>query len=151
MRIVVDDLSGPEIARFLADHLAHMRDVSPPGSVHALDLDALRRPDVTFWSVYDSDELVGCAAVKRHDATHGEIKSMRTRPDRRGSGIGALLLEHLLAGARAMGLSRLSLETGATEHFAPARALYARYGFEPCGPFADYSDDPHSAYLTRTL
>lgn len=151
MHVVVDDLSGPEIARFLADHLVHMREVSPPGSSHALDLDALRRPDVTVWSVYDSDELVGCAAVKRHDDTHGEIKSMRTRPDRRGTGVGALLLEHVLAEAGSMGLTRLSLETGATEHFAPARALYARYGFEPCGPFADYTDDPHSAYLTRTL
>ncbi|MFC5065624.1 GNAT family N-acetyltransferase [Actinomycetospora atypica] len=151
MRIVVDDLSGPEIARFLTEHLAHMREVSPPGSVHALDLDALRRPDVTFWSVYDADELVGCAALKRHDATHGEIKSMRTHPGRRRSGVGALLLEHVLAAAKAMNLTRLSLETGATDHFAPARALYARYGFEPCGPFADYTDDPHSVYLTRTL
>ena len=151
MHVVVDDLSGPEIARFLADHLAHMREISPPGSVHALDLDALRRPDVTVWSVHDGDELVGCAALKRHDDIHGEIKSMRTHPDRRGTGIGALLLEHVLAEARAMGLTRLSLETGTTDHFAPARALYARYGFEPCGPFADYTADPHSAYLTRTL
>lgn len=151
MHIVVDDLSGPEIAQFLEDHVAHMLEITPVESKHALDLDALRQPDITFWSVYDGDELVGCGAVKRHDATDGEIKSMRSHPERRHTGVGALLLEHILAEAKNMGLSRLSLETGATEHFIPARNLYAKYGFEPCGPFADYGDDPHSAYMTKVL
>ncbi|WP_018331223.1 GNAT family N-acetyltransferase [Actinomycetospora chiangmaiensis] len=151
MRIVVDDLRGPRIARFLQDHLDHMREITPEGSVHALDLDALRAPGVTFWTVLDGDEVVGCGALKRLDDTEGEIKSMRSHPDRRRTGIGALVLEHILAEARNAGLSRLSLETGATEFFVAARSLYARYGFEPCGPFGDYGDDPHSAYLTRAL
>jgi putative acetyltransferase len=151
MKIIVDDLRGPEIARFLQAHLDHMREITPEGSVYALDLDALRAPEVTFWTVLDGDEVVGCGALKRLDGTEGEIKSMRSHPDRRRTGIGALVLEHILAEARDTGLTRLSLETGATDSFLAARSLYAKYGFEPCGPFGDYDHDPHSAYMTTAL
>jgi putative acetyltransferase len=151
MKIVVDDLRGPEIAAFLEEHLREMRAVTPAGSVHALDLDALRAPEVTFWSVYDGDRLVGCGAIKRIDGTHGEVKSMRVAHDRRRDGIGSLLLVHLLQEAEAMGLDRLSLETGSTEHFERARKLYEKFGFEPCGPFAGYGLDPHSSFMTRTI
>ncbi|UBU11410.1 GNAT family N-acetyltransferase [Nonomuraea gerenzanensis] len=151
MKIVVDDLRGPEIAAFLEEHLEEMRAITPPGSVYALDLDALRVPEVTFWSVYDGDELVGCGAIKRMDDTHGEIKSMRTAYERRRDGIAGQLLTHMLAEAEAMGLTRLSLETGSTEHFARARKLYEKFGFEPCGPFGGYGPDPHSAFMTRTI
>jgi putative acetyltransferase len=151
MEIMVDDLSGPEIAAFLEDHVRDMLAITPLESKHALDLDALRRPEVTFWSVLDGDALVGCGAIKRLDDRHAEVKSMRTAADRRGRGVASRLLEHILAEAQAMGFSRLSLETGATEPFRPARRLYAKFGFEYCGPFADYQPDPHSVFMTRAL
>ncbi|WP_433684111.1 GNAT family N-acetyltransferase [Nocardia sp. CA-119907] len=151
LRIVVDDLSGPKVAALLTQHLAEMYDNSPADSVHALDLDALRGPDITFWSAWEDSELAGCGALKRLDATHGEIKSMRTATDRTGRGIAATLLNHLIAEARARGFHRLSLETGASDYFAPAQRLYARHGFEVCPPFADYIEDPHSVFMTRTL
>jgi putative acetyltransferase len=151
MKIIVDDLSGPEIAAFLDEHLAEMRSITPLESKHALDLDALREPDITFWSVYDGPALVGCGALKRLDAGHGEVKSMRTTTARKRSGIASLLLEHLIAEARRTGYSRLSLETGSDEHFAPARKLYEKFGFEYTAPFADYTADPHSVYMTKAL
>ncbi|MCP2236488.1 GNAT family N-acetyltransferase [Prauserella halophila] len=157
MRIVVDDLSGPRIAEFLADHLEQMKATSPPESKHALDLDELRKPDVTFWSVRSGEAVVGCGAIKRLDGErgdhgdHGELKSMRTSPDRARGGIASGLLEHILAEARRMGLSRLSLETGSDEFFLPARKLYEKFGFSYCAPFADYRPDPNSVFMTRTL
>jgi len=151
MKIAVDDLAGPEIARFLDEHVQQMLSITPPESKHALDLDALRRPEITFWSARDGDALVGCAAIKRLDAGHAEVKSMRTAPERKRSGIASLLLEHLISEARRMGFTRLSLETGSAEFFRPARKLYEKFGFEYCEPFADYRPDPHSVYLTRTL
>ncbi|WP_433760534.1 GNAT family N-acetyltransferase [Nocardia sp. CA-135398] len=151
LRIIVDDLSGSQVAALLTQHLAEMYDNSPEDSVHALDLDALRGPNVTFWSAWEDDELAGCGALKHLDPTHGEIKSMRTASDRTGRGIASALLEHLIAEARARGYQRLSLETGASEYFAPAQRLYVRHGFEICAPFADYVEDPHSLFMTRTL
>ncbi|MFF4625360.1 GNAT family N-acetyltransferase [Nonomuraea jabiensis] len=151
MKIVVDDLRGPEIAAFLEEHLREMHSITPAESVYALDLDGLRVPEVTFWSVYDGDQLVGCGAIKRIDDRHGEIKSMRTARERRRDGVASLLLTHMLEEAKAMGLERLSLETGSTEHFERARKLYEKFGFEPCGPFAGYGPDPHSAFMTRTI
>lgn len=154
LAIAVDDLSGPEIAAFLDEHLAHMRSLSPPESTHALDLDALRAPAVTFWTVRDpaaSGALVGCGALKRLDGTHAELKSMRTRPARQRAGVGSALLTHIIAEARATGLTRLSLETGSDEPFLPARRLYAKFGFTECPPFADYRPDPYSTFMTRTL
>lgn len=151
MKIVVDDLSGPEIARFLDEHVQEMRSITPLESKHALDLDGLRRPEVTFWSVMDGDDLVGCGAIKRLDARHAELKSMRTAPARKRSGIASLLLEHIIAEARRMGFTRLSLETGAADFFLPARKLYEKFGFGYCEPFADYRPDPYSAFMTRTL
>ncbi|MEV4238898.1 GNAT family N-acetyltransferase [Nocardia sp. NPDC050408] len=151
LRIVLDDLSGPEVAALLTQHLAEMYDNSPEDSVHALDLDALRGPNVTFWSAWEDDELAGCGALKQLDVTHGEIKSMRTATDRTGRGIASALLNHLIAEARARDYQRLSLETGACDYFAPAQRLYARHGFEICAPFADYVEDPHSVFMTRIL
>jgi putative acetyltransferase len=151
MKIVVDDLSGSDVAAFLQAHLDQMHELSPAESVHALDLAALRAPDITFWSAYEDDVLVGCGALKVLDARHGEVKSMRTDPARRGQGIAGRLLRHIVAEARARGLERLSLETGSEEFFAPARRLYARHGFAPCPPFAAYTDDPLSSYFTLDL
>jgi len=151
VRIVVDDLRGPDIARFLEEHLEEMRAVTPPGSKHALDLEGLRRPEITFWTLHVEDEIAACGALKVMDDRSGEIKSMRTGSAFRRGGYASTLLRHIIEHARAHGLQRLNLETGSTEHFAPARALYTKHGFEPCGPFADYTDDPHSYYMTKSL
>jgi len=152
MRIVVDDLSGPAIAAFLTEHIEEMRSITPLESKHALDLDGLRRPEITFWSVLDGDDaVVGCGAVKALDASHAELKSMRTARARKRSGIGSMLLEHILGEATRMGFARISLETGSADFFRPARSLYEKYGFDYCEPFADYRLDPHSVFMTRTL
>lgn len=149
MEIRIDDLRGPEIKALLEAHLDLMRSITPPESVHALDLDALRAPDVTFWTLWDVDSLVCCGALKELDPTHGEIKSMHTAVHTRGRGFARTLLEHIIAVAKHRGYARLSLETGATEHFLPARSLYAAFGFEPTDPFGNYQPDPHSAFMTR--
>lgn len=149
--IRVDDLRGDDIARLLETHLSHMRSISPPESVHALDLDKLRQPDITFWTIWRGDELVGCGALRELDPTHGEIKSMHTLFAARGFGIGRRMVEHILMTARERGYTRLSLETGATEDFIAARTLYASFGFVPCPPFGDYFEDPFSAHMTLEL
>ncbi|MFG3280549.1 GNAT family N-acetyltransferase [Streptomyces sp. NPDC048111] len=151
MRIAVDDLSGPEVARFLDEHVRQMQSISPPESKHALDLDALRRPGITFWTARDAGTVVACGALKRLDAAHAELKSMRTAPARKRSGVASRLLGHIIAEARRMGFTRLSLETGSADFFLPARNLYAKFGFLPCGPFADYRPDPNSTFLTKNL
>ena len=146
-----DDLRGGEIRRFLTEHLDEMHSITPPESVHALDLDGLRQPGITFWTAWLDDDLVACGALKILDAQTGEIKSMRTARTHRGQGLGSRMLEHILAEARLRNLSWLCLETGAMPEFAPARTLYARHGFEYRGPFADYTDDPNSVFMTRKL
>jgi putative acetyltransferase len=151
MEIRLDDLSGPEIAGLIQEHLAQMHAQTPAESVHALALDALRKPDITVWSVWDGAHLVGCGALKELDPTHGEIKSMRTAPAYRRKGVGAAMVEHIVAEARRRAYRRLSLETGSQAAFEPARRLYAQYGLTFCGPFGDYTNDPNSVFMTRTL
>lgn len=146
-----DDLRGPEIAALLREHLAFAAQHSPPESRHALPLERLRAPEITFWSVWCGEELAGCGALKQLDPTHGEIKSMRTAAPFLRRGVGSLVLGHIVTVAHARGYRRLSLETGSQPVFAPARALYARFGFVVCGPFADYREDPHSVFMTRAL
>lgn len=151
----VDDLAGPEVAALLAEHLDDMRAASPPESKHALDLDALRRPDVTFWTVWDDNDdgrgLLGFGALRELDPAHGEIKSMRTASAHQGRGVGSALVRHIVGEARRRGYRRLSLETGSSAHFAPAQRLYARHGFVRCGPFGDYPEDPNSVHMTPEL
>jgi putative acetyltransferase len=151
MLIRPDPLTGPEIAALLREHLDEMHRHSPPESVHALDLDALRAPGISFWSAWDGEVLVGCVALKELDTTHGEIKSMRTARAHQGKGVGTQLLQHVLEDSTRRGYCRLSLETGSMAHFAPAWSLYARFGFEPCCPFARYVDDSNSVFMTRLL
>jgi len=151
MHIRIDDLRGPEIHALLEEHLQDMRRISPPESVHALDLDKLRRPEITFWTAWSDNELVGCGALKMLDAGHGEIKSMRVAGTRRRTGAGRAVLHHILDEARRRGMQRLSLETGSQPEFMPARTLYASAGFAECGPFAGYVLDPHSVFMTRSL
>jgi putative acetyltransferase len=151
MLIRRDDLSGPEIRALLAEHLQDMHATSPPESVHALDLDGLRRPEVSFWTAWSGDELLGCAALKELDPAHGEVKSMRTARHRRRGGVGRALLAHIVAEARTRAYARLSLETGSMEAFAPARRLYESFGFGYCAPFGTYRPDPNSVFMTREL
>jgi putative acetyltransferase len=151
MEIQIDDLTGSEIARLLQEHLANMAQNSPPESMHALSLEELRQPGITFWSVWEGGELLGCGALKELDPQHGEIKSMRTAAMHRRKGVAARLLEHILEEARRRNYKRVSLETGSMEAFAPARRLYARFGFSACGPFADYIEDPNSVFMTKEL
>ncbi len=151
VHIAIDDLQGAEIIAFLEAHVAHLRSLSPPESSHALDLDGLRSPAVRFWTATDDEEILGCAALKTLDAHHVELKSMRTATHRTRQGVASRLVAHVLDEARAAGFTRMSLETGADDFFAPARALYARHGFVYCEPFADYRPDPLSVFMTRSL
>ncbi|TXH79785.1 MAG: GNAT family N-acetyltransferase [Pseudoxanthomonas sp.] len=151
MDLRLDDLRHPAVIALLQEHLDWMRRTSPPESVHALDLDALRQPDIAFWTLWDGETLAGCGALRALDATHGEVKSMRTAQTHLRRGVAATMLDHILAEARRRGYARLSLETGSMAYFAPAHALYARAGFRPCAPFGDFVEDPNSVFMTRAL
>ena len=151
MHIKVDDLSGPEVIGLLREHLDHMRSLGPPESTHALPLEELRSPDVTFWTVWEDGELLGCGALKDLAVGHGEIKSMRTASRHLRKGVARAMLHHILGEAARRGYTRLSLETGSRPPFEPARQLYASSGFTYCGPFADYWDDPNSVFMTKEL
>ena len=151
MKIELDDLSRPAIHALLNEHLQSMRELSPPESVHALDLDKLRRPEITFWSAWEVDALLGCAALKELSPRHGEVKSMRTPAARRRTGAGRALLMHVIETARARGYERLSLETGPVAGFEAAHRLYESAGFTRTGPFGDYRDDPFSVFMTLAL
>lgn len=151
LQIRIDDLGSPQIVRLLAEHLYFMAEVSPPESRHALNVEELRKPDVTMWSVWQRDEVLGCGALKELGAEHGEIKSMRTAAGHLRKGVGSLILKHLISEARHRGYRRLSLETGSMPYFEPARNLYRKYGFQECPPFDGYVDDPNSVFMTRGL
>jgi putative acetyltransferase len=151
MKIVVDDLSGPEIAAFLTEHVRQMHEITPIENAYALDLDGLRRPDITFWTAVDGTTVVGCAALKRLDPAHAELKSMRTAPARTRTGVASRLLEHVIGAAQHRGYRRISLETGTDGFFLPARRLYEKFGFAYCDPFGDYAPSPHNTFMTRAL
>lgn len=151
MQLREDDLSGPEIAALLREHLDDMHAATPPESVHALDLDALREADITFWTVWERDELLGCGALKDLDGRNGEVKSMRTVMAHRRRGVARVLLGEMVRVARERAYHALYLETGSMAEFASARALYERTGFEYCGPFADYRPDPNSVFMRKLL
>ena len=151
MEIRIDDLSGPEIRALLDEHLSNMRAISPPESVHALDLEELKKPDVTFWTAWSGTELVGCGALKELDPTHGEIKSMRTATAHRREGVAREMLRHIIEEGSRRTYHRLSLETGSQEEFEPAQKLYETFGFTFCPPFGDYAEDPNSVFMTKIL
>jgi putative acetyltransferase len=151
MKIELDDLTRPEIHALLNEHLRNMYEVTPPESVHALDLEKLRRPEITFWSAWDGPLLLGCGALKELDPEHGEVKSMRTPSALRRRGAGRALLAHLIDVARSRGYRRLSLETGSNAAFKPAQKLYESAGFTYAGPFADYVDDANKVFMTMQL
>ncbi len=151
MVIRADDLSSSQIIELLHEHLHCMALVSPPESRHALDIDELRTPGVTFWSIWDGPDLAGCGAMKELDAKHGEIKSMRTEPAHLRKGVASEMLEHIIEEAKRRRYDRLSLETGSMAYLEPARRLYSHFGFRNCGPFASYMEDPNSVFMTKEL
>jgi len=151
MHIIVGGLHDPRVVALLHTHVTHARAETARGSAHALDLAGLRAPEITFWSVWEGDEVVGVGALKRLSADHGELKSMHTAEAARGRGVGSALLRRIMVTARAHGMRRLSLENGSWPYFLPARAHYARHGFVGCGPFGEYREDPNSVFMTLEL
>ncbi|KQX68229.1 GNAT family N-acetyltransferase [Paenibacillus sp. Root444D2] len=151
MDIKIDDLTGPDVVALIVEHLQDMASLSPPESTHALNLDKLKKPDITFWSGWEQDVLVGCGAIKELDSQHGEIKSMRTSTSHLRKGVAKRILEHIIEEAKRRGYQRVSLETGSMDAFGPARRLYESFGFQYCKPFSDYIEDPYSVFMTMEL
>jgi putative acetyltransferase len=151
MEIREDDLSEIATIRLLEGHLENMKRITPPESVHALGVEALRSPEITLWSAWEGDALLGCGALRVLGPASGEIKAMRTDEAHRRKGVGSRILEHIIREARRRGYRYLYLETGAMPDFAPGRALYTRYGFEVRGPFGDYKEDPNSVFMVKEL
>lgn len=151
MIIKIDDLRGPDIAALLGEHLQSMRTISPLESVHALDMDALRKPEITFWTARDADQLLGCGALKQLCPDHGKVKSMRTSAGQLRLGVASTILQTVVDEAARRGYTRLSLETGSIVEFKPAQALYAKFSFEFCAPFDGYAEDPNSVFMSGAL
>lgn len=151
IHITEDDLSGGDVIALLEEHLADMYATSPPESVHALDINKLKDPAITFFAARAGTELLGCIAIKRLSEHEAEIKSMRTPNAARKQGVAKQLLTHLINVTRQQGYRTLWLETGSMDFFEPARQLYLSYGFEFCGPFADYKLDPNSCFMQKVL
>jgi putative acetyltransferase len=149
--IVAGGLDDPRVVALLRHHIASAAAETEPGSAHALDVDGLKVPGVDFWSGWDGETLVATGALKQLSPSHGEVKSMHTQEAARGRGVGAAMLGHIIAAARARGMTRLSLETGAWPYFLPAHALYRRHGFVACEPFGDYVPDRNSLFMTLAL
>jgi putative acetyltransferase len=150
-RIIVGDLNDPRVVALVTHHLGTARANTAVGSAHALDISGLQAANISFWTMWDDDALLGCGALKQITADHGEVKSMHTVGTVRGQGVGTAILRHIIAAARERGMSRLSLETGAWDFFRPAQALYRRHGFALCPPFEGYTDDPNSVFMTLDL
>ncbi|WP_141501143.1 GNAT family N-acetyltransferase [Paenibacillus luteus] len=151
MEIKIDDLTGTEIIAFIKEHLQNMFENSPPESVHALNLDELTSPEITFFSIWEQNELLGCGAIKELDKQHGEIKSMRTSTKHLRKGVASNMLAHIIEESKRRGYRRLSLETGSMASFEPAIKLYKQFGFEQCSPFANYTEDPYSVFMKKDL
>lgn len=169
MKIIVERELGPQVSHLLDVHLSEMALDSPAESMHALALDELTDRSITVWSAWDCEDsssvndkddmgaatvsgaLMGIGALKELSPSHGEIKSMRTAAGFLRQGVASALLNHIMTRARELKFERLSLETGVAPSFKPAHALYTRFGFEPCAPFADYKEDPFSLFMTCGL
>ncbi len=151
MRIIPGDLSDPRVVNLLHTHLATARAQTAAGSAHALNLTELRSPDITLWTIWDEETLIGVGALKQLSANHGEVKSMHIAQSMRRNGAGRAMLRHIIATARARNMVRLSLETGSWEYFRPAQAFYSSHGFVECPPFADYVLDPNSVFMSLDL
>ncbi|WP_223789150.1 GNAT family N-acetyltransferase [Marinicella meishanensis] len=150
-RFQLDGLDHPQVRALLQEHQDRMADHSPPESRHVLDVDGLKQPAITFWSLWDEAVLLGCVALKHWDDQVGEIKSMKTAPQHTGKGVGRRLMQHILQTAHERGYQELKLETGSMAYFEPARRLYRMHGFVDCGPFGHYQHDPNSVFMQLRL
>lgn len=150
-RIERADFGDPALGAFLQAHLDDLAPTAPAESRHALDLTKLQAPHIRLWVIYDGERILATGALAELERGHEELKSMRTDPTRRREGLGRQILEHLMTDAADRGVEQLWLETGSMEFFAPARAMYAAAGFEECGPFGDYVEDPNSVFMSRAL
>jgi putative acetyltransferase len=151
IKIVEDGLDNEQVLALLKFHYDTNIDVTPKGSAHVFDVSRLKAPDISFWSAWSGEVLMGVGALKVMDADNGEVKSMHTLQTARRSGVGGTLLRHIMEAARMKGLKCLYLETGSFDYFAPARALYAKHGFVECEPFSGYKPDPNSTFMTRDI
>ena len=151
LRILEDPITNPRVIAILEAHLETMYATSPPESVFALDLDGLRAPEVTFWTIWQGNTVVGCGALREHSAELGEIKSMHTLAKHRGLGAGGAMLEHILKEASARGYRELKLETGSHPAFDPAQRLYQRHGFNYCDAFPPYEPNAFSVFMEKAL
>jgi putative acetyltransferase len=151
LRIIDGGLDDVQVIAMLRYHFDTNIEVTPAGSAHVFDLTRLKQADVSFWSAWDGDSLMGTGALKQMNATDGEVKSMHTLKTARRAGVGSAMVQHIIQKAQGFGLTRLYLETGSFDYFAPARALYSRHGFVECGPFEGYKPDPNSTFMTRAI
>lgn len=151
LQIVEGDLRDPRVVKLLHTHLATARAATAPGSAHALDLRGLESPSISFWTIWENNVLLGCGALKQLSSDHGEVKSMHVAHTTRRKGAGTAMLRHIIKIARERGMTRLSLETGASDYFVPARAFYKSHGFQECPPFSDYVLDPNSVFMSLEL
>lgn len=151
MEIKIDKLTSPEVMELINGHVQSMLKLCPSESVHALPIEGLQSPEITFWTIWEKDDLLGCGALKELDPLHGEVKSMRTVSKHLRKGVAKLMLTHILNEAKRRGYKRISLETGSLDEFEPARKLYTSYGFRYSDPFAEYKEDPNSVFMTMEL
>ncbi len=151
MKIMLDDLKGVEIKEFLKDHLLEVSRYLPPESIHVIDIASLQKPNITFWSIWDEANIVGCGALKELDPKHAEIKSMRIASTHRKKGVASRLLKHIINEARKRNYAQISVETGSMDAFFPARRLYMKHGFQDSEPFGEYIEDPNSIFMTMYL
>ena len=151
MKSIEGNFDNLEVNDLLKKHFIELRSVSPAGSTHVLDIDGLKDPSIKFWSLWENNKLIGCGALKFLEKNHGEFKSIRVADEFRKNGIGERIINHLIEEAKKLKITKLSIETGAGEFFAPARKLFKNFGFKKCKPFAHYKEDPNSCYYNLNL
>tara|TARA_A100001011_G_C14144317_1_gene771155 strand:+ start:106 stop:561 length:456 start_codon:yes stop_codon:yes gene_type:complete len=147
MKVIENNFDNAEVNHLLTKHFIELRSVSPDDSCHVLDIKGLKDSSIKFWSFWDNNQLIGCAALKFLEDKHGEFKSIRVEDNSRGKGVGEKIISHLIEVAKNEGIKRLSIETGAGDFFKSARKLFKKFGFKTCRPFADYKEDPNSCYF----
>ena len=147
MKVIENNFDNAEVNHLLTKHFIELRSVSPDDSCHVLDIKGLKDSSIKFWSFWDNNQLIGCAALKFLDDEHGEFKSIRVEDNSRGKGFGKKIISHLIEVAKNEGIKKLSIETGAGDFFQSARKLFKKFGFKTCRPFADYKEDPNSCYF----
>jgi len=151
LKSIEGNFDHPEVNKLLTKHFIELRAASPEGSAHVLDIPGLKVPTIKFWSLWESEKIFGCGALKFLDNEHGEFKSIRIHDDFRNKGYGIKIIDHLIYEAKKLNIKRISLETGAGKFFDPARRLFKKSNFEPCQPFAHYKEDINSLYLTKLI